>query len=82
MTATGNWERHEIEEMTGTQQLDSGFDIVLQCMDHSGPRDYMKLLPEDLFFLSVDGPTVEVPDLGAYNPLLARVRISSRQEKL
>ena len=70
MTATGNWERHEIEEMTSTQQLDSGFDIVLQCMDHSVPWDYMRLVPEDLFFLSVDGPTVEVPDLGAYTPFL------------
>lgn len=51
LTATRNWERHEIEEMTSWQQLDSGFHIVLQCLDHSLHWDYMTLVPEDLFFL-------------------------------
>lgn len=37
--------------MTSWQQLDSGIDIDLQCLDHSVYWDYMTLVPEDLFFL-------------------------------
>lgn len=49
--------------MNSSQHRDSDIDIVLQCLDHSVPWDYLRLVPEDLYFLSVDGPTVEVPDL-------------------
>lgn len=70
LISTGNWERHEIEGMNSIQQLDLGFDVVLQSLDHSVSWDFIRLVPEDLFFLSVDGPTVEVPDLVAGNSFL------------
>lgn len=56
--------------MNGRQHLDSDIDIVVQCLDHSVPWDFMRLVPEDLYFLSVDGPTIEVPDLMAGNSFL------------
>ena len=61
-------------DMTSVQQLDSSFDIVLQCLDHSVPWDYIRLVSEDLFFLSVDGPTVEVPDLEDKNAFLLELQ--------
>lgn len=56
--------------MNSIQQLDLGFDVVLQSLDHSVSWEFIRLVPEDLFFLSMDGPTVEVPDLVAGNSFL------------
>lgn len=52
--ATENSEIHEIDDMSSLQRADSKFDVALQWLDHSVPLDYLRLVPEDIFFLSVN----------------------------
>jgi hypothetical protein len=57
----------------GIFEIFSEGETILKNTRDSSMWPYLRLFPEELFFLSIDGPIIEVPDLWAWNTTLVEI---------
>lgn len=85
LLALGDWEITQCRQFGAAEDLAEGETLVTECLAGEGetllknvgvsiPWPYMRLFPEELFFLSIDGPVIEVPELWPWNTTLVEIK--------
>ena len=73
---TGNWyeEKPEEREKMGDYPYTDGETVLRAAPSHHSLYRCLRLWAEDLYFLSVDGPKIEIPDISAWQTTIVEQR--------